>query len=257
MTVYMDLVLGLNFVVDLLLLLGTNRLSGFPTGIRRAVPAALLGAVYAGVCMIPRFSFLGNSLWRWIFLCLMGMIAFGMNRSAWRRTGIFLLLSMAMGGIALGLERTGVLMLAMSAGLVCLLSRIGFGGSAVGREYIPITIREGEKTVSVIALMDTGNTLRDPVTGEQVLIVGPEEADRLLNLTREQLTHPLETMVTAGAPGLRLIPYSTVGNPGGMLLGKKFRDICAGDKRIQALVAFAPDRIGVGEGYQALAGGML
>ncbi len=257
MILYLDLLIGLNFIVDLLLLLGTNRLSGFQPGMGRAVIASALGAVYAAGCMIPRLSFLGSSLWRMVFLGIMGMIAFGLNRSAWHRTGIFLLLSMAMGGIALGLEKTGFFVLILSAGGVWILSRIGFAGGVGEKEYIPVTITEGDQTLAVIALKDTGNTLRDPVTGEQVLILGPDAAERLLHISRDQLTRPLETIMEVREKGLRLIPYSTVGNPGGMLLAKKFRNVKAGGKQMQAVVAFAPERIGSGGGYQALAGGML
>ena len=48
MVLYVDLVVLLNFLVDLLLILGTNRLAGYPPGLKRAVPAALLGGAYAG-----------------------------------------------------------------------------------------------------------------------------------------------------------------------------------------------------------------
>lgn len=257
MIVYLDLVVGLNFAVDFLLLLGTNRLSGFPPGAARAAGAAALGAVYAAACMMPRFSFLGRTLWRLVFLGLMGAVAFGLNRSAWKRTGIFVLLSMAMGGIALGLGGAGVPMLLLSALGVWLLSRVGFGGRVGDKEYVPITITEGARSMSVIALKDTGNSLRDPITGEQALVLGPEAAERLLALPREQLLHPLEAMVAHPGHGLRLIPYTAVGQAGGMLLAKRFSDVKIGDRRGGALVAFAPEQIGAGQVYQALAGGNI
>jgi len=257
LTVYLDLVLLLNFAVDLLLILGTNRLAGFPTGFFRGAVASALGAIYAALCMLPRFSFLGSSFWRLIFLGLMGMTAFGLNKSAWKRTGIFVLLSMAMGGIALGMGKNNVPVLILSALGVWLLSRVGFGGSVGGKEYIPVTITEGDRTVSVIALKDTGNSLRDPITGEQVLVLGPEAAQRLLGLSPEQLSHPMETMVASPGRGLRLIPYNAVGQPVGMLMGKRFTNVKIGDHRGSALAAFAPERIGAGQVYQALAGGNI
>jgi stage II sporulation protein GA (sporulation sigma-E factor processing peptidase) len=241
--------------VDLLLILGTNRLAGFPPGLTRAAAAAALGAVYGAVCLLPGFSFLGSTLWRLVFLGIMGVIAFGLDAGAWKRTGIFVLLTMAMGGIALGLGKTGVPMLLLSALGVWILSRIGFGGSVGGKEYVPVIVREGNRTVSVIALKDTGNSLRDPITGEQVLLLDPEAALRLLDLTREQLRHPMETMMTT--PGLRLIPYSSVGQPGGMLIAKRFDHVKVGDRQGSAIVGFAPERIGVGQVYQALAGGNI
>ena len=257
MIVYLDLVIGLNFAVDLLLILGTNRLAGFPPGYFRAAMAAALGAIYAGMCLLPRFQFLGSTFWRLIFLGLMGLTAFGMNRSAWKRTGIFVLLSMAMGGIALGMDGMDIPMLILSAAGVWLLSRIGFGGSVGGKEYVPVTVTEGQRSFSVIALKDTGNSLRDPITGEQVLILGPEGAERLLGLPREQLRQPLEAMMSHTGRGFRLIPYSAVGKAGGMLLAKRFEAVKVGQTRRSALVAFAPERIGTGQVYQALAGGNL
>lgn len=255
MAVYLDLVMGLNFGVDFLLLLGSNRLSGFPPGYGRTAAAAALGAVYAGACLLPGFHFLGNTLWRLVFLGLMGVIAFGFHVSAWKRTGIFVLLSMALGGIAVGLDRGTLGQLLLGALGVWLLCRVGFGRRVGGREFVPITVIHGDRSASVVALKDTGNSLRDPVTGEQVLIFGPEAAGKLLQLTREQLLSPLQTLTENPGAGLRLIPCSAVGNSGSMLLAKRFSSVRIGDRPTNALVAFAPERIGVGDVYQALAGG--
>ena len=99
MVVYLDLVIGLNFLVDLLLLVGANRLAGYAPGFLRAVPGALVGAVYAGLCLVSGFRFLGNLFWRLVFLGLMAAASYGLQRSALRRTGLFVLQSMALGGI--------------------------------------------------------------------------------------------------------------------------------------------------------------
>lgn len=255
MTVYLDLVMLLNFLVDYLLLLGTNRLSGFPSASWRCAGAALLGAVYSGACLLPGFRFLGNFLWRCVSLFLIGSIAFGWNSSALKRSGIFLLLSMAMGGIALSFGRGDLLSLVLCA-LVCfLLSWISFGGQAGGREYLPLRITYEGRSANLIALKDTGNTLKDPVTGEQVLVISAEVACRLTGLTLEQLRRPLETVVFHPVSGLRLIPYRSVGNGGGFLLAKRFEDVTIGGRKHSALVAFAAEGLGTGEIYQALTGG--
>lgn len=248
MAVYLDLAILLNFLVDFLLLLGTNRLTGFPAGAKRAALAAALGAVYSGACLLPGFRFLGSTLWRLVSLGLMASIAFGWNQSAWKRSGIFLLLSMALGGIALGFGQGGFGMLILGAAGVWLLCRIGFGGT-VGQEYVPIQVTCGGRSLNLIALRDTGNTLRDPITGERVLILSPDAAQTLWGLTDENLRRPMETILTH--PGFRLIPYRAVGQPGSMLLGIR-ADVVIGGKRQRSVVAFAPERIGRGECYQAL-----
>ena len=127
MEVYLDLVMALNFLVDFLLLLGTNRLSGFPSQGWRCAGAALLGAVYSGACLMPGFRFLGNLLWRCVSLCLMCLTAFGYDAAAVKRGGIFLLLSMAMGGIALSMGRGDFLSLVLCALICLLLSSVSFG----------------------------------------------------------------------------------------------------------------------------------
>ena len=43
MVLYLDAFVALNFLVDLCLLLGVNRLSGHPPGLPRAAAAAALG----------------------------------------------------------------------------------------------------------------------------------------------------------------------------------------------------------------------
>ena len=257
MRVYVDLVTGLNFLIDLLLFLGTNRLSGYPPGLKRTVPAAVLGGVYSGACLMPGFRFLGGVAWRLVFLVLMGVAAFGLGRGAWKRCGLFLLLSMALGGVALAMESGGLRMPLLAAAGVWLLCQIGFGGSAGDREYVPMEIRHRDVTVRLTALRDSGNCLKDPVTGEQVLVIDADAAARLTGLRPEQLRNPLETMAAGAVPGLRLVPYRTVGQPGGMLLAMRFRDVTVGGRKTSAVVAFAPERIGRGEGYQALIGGAV
>lgn len=256
MTVYLDLVMILNFFVDFLLILGTNRLSGFPPGWGRAALAAGLGAVYSGACLLPGFHFLMSTLWRVVSLCLMGIIAFGWNRMAWKRAGTFLLLSMALGGAALGLGDGSVWKLILAALAVWLLCRVAFSGGTGNREFVPVRITHQGQTVSLTALRDTGNTLCDPVTGEQVTVIGAEAAVKLTGLGQKQLRAPLETLSAMPLKGLRLIPYRAVGSSG-MLLAMRFSDVQIGRRKGSAIVAFAPDAVGNGEGYQALTGGMM
>lgn len=253
MRIYLDLLMGLNFCVDLLLLMGTNRLAGFPTDRMRVVGAAALGSIYSGACLLPGFRFLGSLLWRMVSLGAMALIAFGCNVTAWKRSGVFVLLSMALGGIALGFGRQNVPSLVLAAVGVWLLCRVAFGEGVGGRFYVPVEISNGEQVLSLTALRDSGNTLRDPITGEGVLVIAPEVAQKLTGLTQAQLRNPLETLGTL--PGLRLIPFRAVGQEAGMLLAMRFPRVKIGSHCGGALVAFAPEGLGGGQMYQALTGG--
>lgn len=256
MTVYVDVVMGLNFLVDFFLLLGTNRLCGCPTAKGRTVGAAALGGVYGGVCLIPGFAFLGNLLWRIVVLAGMCVIAFGWQRSSVRRGALFLFLTMALGGIAQGVYGSGILGLIGSAAGLFLLCAVGFRGRVSGGQQVPVVIRNGRHVCRLVALRDTGNTLTDPITGQSVLVVGSEVAWELLGITPQQLRSPLEAMASGKIPGLRLIPYRSVGCSTGMLLAAVMDEVVIDGQPSGKLVAFAPQTIGRTETYQALAGGI-
>ena len=254
--IYLDLAILLNTAVDFMLLMGTNALAGFPSGWKRNLAAAVLGGFYGGLCLLPMFSFLGGVLWRGIFLGLMASVAFGWNRGSIKRIGIFVLLSMAMGGIAIGFGQGRFGTVLLSGVCVWILCIAAFGGRVGEREYVPVTVSYEEREVRVLALKDTGNTLRDPITGEQVLVLSADAAERLTGLTKEQIESPLDTLASRVLPGLRLIPYRAVGQGGGMLLAMRFDNVKIGSRQQSAVVAFAAEGLGEGTMYQALTGGL-
>ena len=101
--------------------------------------------------------------------------------------------------------------------------------------------------------MDTGHSLRDPVTGSQVLIVGADVAQTLTGLSPQQLADPVRCM--GKLPGLRLIPYKTVGKSQGMLLAMQMPNGKIGNRTGNILVAFSPQVLDESGKFQALIGG--
>lgn len=256
MFVYADLVILLNFLVDLLLLLGTNRLTGHPLQPGRAAIASAVGAVYSGACLVSSLRFLGGTFWRIVSLGAMSSIAFGWNRGTLRRTAAFVLLSMALGGLALGLGRGNFWALLASSGGLYLLCAVGLKGLTGSAKYAVAELRYGTCRRTLTALRDTGNLLKDPVTGQPVLVAGADTAWEMMGLTRQQLEDPILTMTQSGIPGLRLIPYRSVGRASGMLLGVQMDEVRLDGKKVAHIVAFAPETFR-GDGCQALTGGQV
>lgn len=241
-------------LVDYLLMLGTNRMTdGRLNG--RLIPAVVLGGVYTWLCLQPELWFLGNDAWRWLILILAGLMAFGWCDGSWHRLCIYWMLSLAVEDLVTTGRWQTLLPGAVAIWALSRLCKETQEGEAQTR--LPLEIRHGKETVKLTALCDTGNTLRDPITGEQVLVIGSTAAEKLTGLTSEQLRKPLDTLVKGTVPGLRLIPYRALGQPGGLLLALRFRDVKLGNKHTDAIIALAPDRIGGGEGFQALAGGVI
>ena len=133
----------------------------------------------------------------------------------------------------------------------------GFRDKIGSVRYLPVTIEYHGRTMELTALEDTGNQLKDPLTGRSVLVIDGTQAQTLTGLTQQQLRCPVQTMLSAPISGLRLIPYHTVGQPGGMLLALRIPQVKIGQWKGSSLVAFAPDRVCTDGAYQALTGGVV
>ena len=241
---------ALNFLVNALLLSGAARMAGQEVPFPRLLAAALLGAAYAAGCLVPGFSFLGGLHWRLVSLALVGLAAFGFQG---KLCCMFTVLTMALDGAALAAGRGGQWQLPLYGLAVYLLGRYAFG--TPGRRLLPVRIQSGGKQLELTALLDTGNELRDPITGESVLVIGCQAAKELTGLTPEQLKQPLKTITASPLPGLRLIPYRAVGEENGLLLAMRFPAVQVGGRSRPVMVAFAPQSFG--EEFQAIAGGMF
>ena len=113
---------------------------------------------------------------------------------------------------------------------------------------LPIAVTYQGRTVRALALRDTGNGLRDPITGEAVTVLSPELGEGL-GIPENAIRDPAGAMV----PGLRLIPAKTVGG-GELLAAVRCESVTVGGRAGGTIVAFARENFGNGE-YQALIGG--
>lgn len=102
------------------------------------------------------------------------------------------------------MEMIMLLGIGVSGFLYC-LGRIYIGLCEEETKYYTVQIIYGSRSVVVSALYDTGNLLRDPVTGRCVHIVDKETVRRLGVLGDK---HMEDTC------GIRLIPYRTIANSG-------------------------------------------
>lgn len=243
----------IHFIVDVFLLVGTSRLCGGRPAILRYLAAAAVGGVYSFVCLLPGFYFLGNPLWHSVCLMCLVLIAYGIKQSTWRLGAVFVLLSLALEGMALGFGNGSIFSIVMAAAGLCVLCVLGFRRRSLTNRYVPVEISRGDTHLQLTALQDTGNMLQDPVTGRPVLVIGAEQAQLLTGLSTEQLRRPVESI--GSIPGLRLVPYRSVGTGNGLLLALNFQNVRIGKWQGSSLVAFSPE--GLGEDYEALTGGFV
>jgi len=242
----------LKFCVEILLLLAADRLCGKRSAGGRVLGAALIPGVYTVFALV--FPDLSHPLIRILGAALTVLAAFGFGLAALYRTSVYLLLNAAIGGFAQRYEKRELMVLLAAAVCICFVC---FFVSEEGGQALPVPVElcYGQKKLRIQALRDTGNTLRDPLTGRPVLVIGADAAGKLTGLSVQQLRNPAETLCSGIIPGLRLIPYKTVGESGGLLLALKLKKVKIGSWTGSSLVAFAPETIG--NGYEALTGGNI
>lgn len=220
--IYIDSLFLVNFVMNLYLLILVN------TGVYRTATRLrlLLGAAMGAVVYLLPF-FLGGSVWLKILIgmivgtCLMIFVAFPINslRAFWKITERLLCMSFLMGG--------GVLFLLQRAPVIRRHTQGIFGVMGAGAfvfllvAYLQeqkrkknytcrVTLSGRDGKMKVAALVDSGNSLVEPISGKPVSVI---DKSVFYGLWRE----PPELY--------RVIPYHSIGKKRGMLKGYLLSEI--------------------------------
>ncbi|MBQ3356235.1 MAG: sigma-E processing peptidase SpoIIGA [Oscillospiraceae bacterium] len=273
MTVYADAVFVLNFSVNYLLLRASARLGGAAIRTRRLLLGALLGAAYAVAVYLPGLRWM--TLFPCKVLCAAGMIvlSFGWRRSTFRLAAVFGGMTLVLCGAVYGVEllRGGQLhyrenalfypvsffsllltAAAVSAACRLLLPKLTFAADSI----LPVTLRLRGRTVRLSALRDSGNTLCDPVSGENVLTVYWRAVRGLFpcTLSEAEIACPATFALKLKDYAPRLIPYRAVGVPSGLLLAIPC-EITINNRTKTGLIALSPTPVSARGAYEALTGG--
>ena len=121
---------------------------------------------------------------------------------------------------------------------------------------LPLILERKGKRVRLTALRDSGNTLRDPLSGGEVLTVYWKVLRPLLppEITEDALRDPTALLEPLREFSPRLIPYRAVGTERGILLAIILQ-ITIGKETRTGLVALSPTPVSDGGAYEALTGG--
>jgi stage II sporulation protein GA (sporulation sigma-E factor processing peptidase) len=259
--VYIDSLFALNFILNYLLLLLSAGLTGRPFKRRRLALGAAFGALYAVAAALPDFGWTA-SVWLKIGATLpIVAIAYGFKRGFTRFLLLFWLSSFLLAGMALALGlmfggtpyiHISVQTLLFTAAAVYFVLTLALKGIAryggAKSKIVPVTVEYGGKSVTFGALVDTGHTLTDPMTGNGVLIADtqclspllPADACALLKSVKDPLELIEQLPLVDGTLRLRLIPYQTIGTTHGWLAAfKPDRVYINGTADNRLLVAFS------------------
>lgn len=238
LVVDVDVLFLLNLAVNLAWLWGTARMAGAQFRLWRLALASAVGAVLAVLYYFPAGAWIGTLPGLLAGSALVLLLAFWPSRMGrlLRLAAVFFVSGGAQAGLALLLatrrSAAGV------AGTNDALVAVGVVLFGVGARYLWEALRSSGsvlqnlysvemeldgRTVRFEALLDTGNSLRDPLTGTPAAIV---EVDLLAPLLPRELVDGVRDGWRRGVESIpadwfsrcRLLPYRAVGLPTGLLL---------------------------------------
>lgn len=269
MVVYLDVYFFINFLADALLL----KLVQKSMGQMRKNRWILLGAAVGGGGACCLLLCRGHQFWEMAGCLLLAMlmcwVSFGWkNGKTFLREllvlyGFGLLLGGALGAIATrwpygivkeaAQRHTGYLPLAVwlaavfgCYGVLRLFMKL-YGEYRIRPQKLKVTIVWGDRRWELTGIVDTGNTLRNPGSGEPVIVVQKDI------LESEGLDSFLMASGGEVAAGLCVIPYQAVGKKSGVLLGFRPDYVMVGNRRnVNTVVALTDQVFDTEEDYQVL-----
>lgn len=213
---YVDSLFFMNFIMNLYLLILVDRSVLGRAGLGRLALGAAVGALGF---LVPLFG-TGSVILRLAAGLALGMIGMLFISFQIRGLRMFLKLlerlavySFGMGGAMLFLIRclpwargflAGAIGVLGTGGLLFILFRRFRYGIHMKADTCRATLIQGDMRMEVAALMDSGNSLTEPVSGKPVCVV-----DKCV----------FQTLLKDGARGFRAIPYHSVGKKKGVMWG--------------------------------------
>ncbi len=237
MVVYGEYLFAENFIAGGLLLWLTGRMTGYrPRPGRLALAAAVCG-VGSFIIFVPLTGLLSAGV-RIAIGLVAALAAFGPGQLL-KKTAVLLILTFASGGAVMALllwqqepaiTHQGIIYI----DAITYMKLLCFGTVALGLSYWfvrlvrrrstglalhgSVRLSLGGRSYDFCGYVDSGNSLREPCSGEPVVLLDKKGARRL-PFTAEELLSLAERGADGDGLRVALIPYRTVGESYGLLPG--------------------------------------
>jgi len=252
--VYAEYILIENIVINYIILYATRIITKTKGSRLRLLISSIIGSLYILVAFFPEYEFLGKFIIKFSVSVLMILIAFNPEKFNifLKQISAFYFTSFVFAGTIMGIyyilnnsfnfanvsfknARELVRVLVIGIGLAIMLIHYIFKyhRARMNKESFltNITISLNNKKANLVALIDTGNSLKEPITQKPVIIaeynslseILPEKLKRIYLEKRElDLETIAKVMEDIGSEiKLRLIPFKSLGNENGILIGFK------------------------------------
>ncbi len=249
MTIYLDIVLIENILMNYIILFATGVIYKARTRVRNLLLSSLIGGVYAILSFTTGMKIYASIFLKIILSIAMVYIAFRPEKikTLFKLLMLFYLVSFAFGGTAFALLyfikpqdiliKNGVLtgtypikiafLGAMIGFIILQLATKGIKNKLSKKDmFCDIEIQLEDKKLATKAMIDTGNLLKEPITGLPVIVIETEE---LKGILPENIIENTENIISGNLKGIedkyilrfRMIPFTSLGKQNGLLLGMK------------------------------------
>lgn len=291
MYVYAEYLLIENIIINCIILYATRKITKTKTNIVRLFIASLIGSIYTLVAFFPSLQFLGKITIKLSISILMIIIAFNPEKinQFLKQISAFYMVSFAFAGAIIGIfyilnnsfnftaisfkdfdELTKFLVIGIVISLVLIRYILQFYQGRINKENFITNIIIGlnNKEVELTALLDTGNSLKEPISKKPVIIAEYGVLENILpNSIRDMYRGNKELdLIEIGKImeevsddiKLRLIPFKSLGNDSGILIGfkpdkvKVYLESETKNLTDDIIVAIYNDKLAVDEVYNGL-----
>ena len=251
MTIYIDIVLLENIVMNYIIILATAIISKARISIWRSLIAATIGGIYAILNYLVKLEMIYNLILKFLISIIMIRIAYNSKKykSFFKQLVMFYLTSFTFGGITfmllffinpqniilkdntlVGMYPIKVTIIGGIIGFIVISMVAIIIKNRLNQNNIiyDLEILHNGKQVKLKTLMDSGNLLKDPISNMDVIIV---EKDSLKEILEQEAIEHIESMKNGNIIEnnlnivykyrFKLIPFSSLGNENGMLVGFK------------------------------------
>lgn len=251
MTIYIDVVLLENLIMNFIILLATGLILKEKIKKTRLLLSSLLGAIYSVVSYMSILEIYSSMILKIILSIVIIYIAFNPQtmKKMWKDLLIFYLTSFVFGGAAfaliyivkpqeilmknglfLGTYPLKTIILGAIIAFIVIMTAFTVVKSKITKKdmFCQVSILLNGKNIETIAMIDTGNLLKEPITNTPVMVVEhtllydciPKEIlnhlDELLGGDFDNIPEDIKEEYIAK---LKFIPFSSLGKQNGMLLG--------------------------------------
>lgn len=253
MTIYIDIVLIENLIMNSLIILATGIILKEKIKIIRLFFSGLIGAIYSVISYMSILEIYSSMILKIILSIVIIYVAFNPQtiKKMWKDLVIFYLTSFVFGGAAFALiyivkpqdilMKNGLFLGTYPLKTIILGAIIAFGiiitaftlvKTKISKKDMLCKIEIGlnNKKIETTAMIDTGNLLKEPITNTPVIVVEhtllfdciPKEIlNNLGKILGGEFEEIPERIRNEYLPKLKFIPFSSLGKQNGMLLGLK------------------------------------